>query len=133
MARKFVDPLVKEEYLEWLLVPPGQRIPPTKTAFAAEHDIAHNTLLYWERSDEFQNKLIGFKRKMASAWYADILGGLYELSQNGPPAQRVAASKLLLDHLNVHPNEDEVEEMSDEAKAAIRLVLVEQGYTVVDE
>lgn len=130
MGNRHIDPSIKEAYLEWLLVPPGQRTPSSKKDFSEMHDISHNTLLYWEKSEQFQQRLMEVKRAMSSAWYADILGGLFELSQNGPPAQRVAASKLLLDHLApsaVEQSEDEVK-LSEETTERITAILKEAGF-----
>jgi hypothetical protein len=132
LGNRHIDPSVKADYLDWLLVPPGQRDPLTKKEFCELHGVSHNTLLYWEKSEEFQVKLLQFKRNMAAAHYPDLIGNLIELAHNAPPAVRVQATRLLLDHIDVGKAvAEETEDIPKDAREKITAALREAGYKVV--
>lgn len=132
-GRRNIDDSIKQAYLEWLLTPPGFRDPETKKAMAERLGVTHVTLNNWEKNEEFQNELLKLKKAMAPSWYAEILAGLKELALHGPAAQRVSASKLLLDHLYVDAPEKEDDSLDEDTRLAIRAALKEGGYQVSGE
>ena len=126
-----INPEIKRQYLEWIMVPPGLREPKTKKELAELLGVSDRSFYNWEASEEFQAELRSIKLKMGARWYADLLGGLYDLAVNGPAPQRVAATKLLLDHLDVSPNEETKEDLAEDVKLAIKKALEEDGWQVV--
>jgi hypothetical protein len=75
----------QEEYLTWLLVPEGQRVPLLKREWAAAHDIHQNTLNNWEKKKAFIDRWrLGIEglnqspdktQKLLEALYENGLGG----------------------------------------------------------
>jgi hypothetical protein len=133
-GRRAVAPEVKEAYLDWLKVPPSLREPRTKKAFAEQWGITDRTLLNWEQTKEFKEKLLEFKKGLGSRMYADLIGAAYEIAMEGPMPQRMPAIKLLLDHIDLGGEEEGSKTaISEEVAAAIKEILTRDGYQVVGE
>lgn len=44
----------QEHYLQWLCTAPGERVPPTKIAYAKQTPVDYKTMLRWEKLDVFR-------------------------------------------------------------------------------
>lgn len=130
-GNRYIDPKLKVAYLEWLMTPPGNREPTTKLAMAEELGISFKTLYNWESEPEFQEKLRGLKLQWGSRWYPDILAKLMDIVLNGPPAQSVAAAKVLLAHIDIKDESKKEIEYSSEALEALTKALEKEGYDVI--
>lgn len=131
MVYKHIPTEVREAYLDWLMTPPGQRDPDTKKGFAEAHDISENTLQYWEKSDEFQQRILSLKTEWGAKYYPDILGRLIKIVQDGSDNAAVQASKVLLGHLKIQTEDEKTPEMESAKIEAIRKALEDQGYKLV--
>ena len=132
MSRRYIAPEVKAEYLEWLMTPPGERDPATKQAMAEHLGVADKTLYTWEKEPHFQEKLRTLKLEWGSRWYPDILSRLHDVVMNGPPAQSVAAAKVLLSHIDIKDiTKDDVPEMEKELLHKMKAILKELDYDVI--
>ena len=132
--KRNIDPAIKEEYMNWLLTPPGEREPSTKKEFAEEHNVSYRTLYYWEDEDDFQSALRELKAKWGTRWHGDILGRLMDIVQNGSDNAAVSASKVLLAHLRIPDDEnDQLDNVGEDVKRAIRKALEEEGFSVINE
>ena len=131
MSGKAYDDKVRDEYLNWLMTPPGQREPATKKLMAEHLDVAPRTLYNWEGSDEFQREMRTLKGKWGVRWYGDILGRLMNVVQDGQDGNAIRAAQVLLQHLEIAPEKaDEV--VTSEAVKAIADALKDKGYKVVE-
>lgn len=112
---------IAEQYVSWLLTPPGYREPATKKEFAAAHGVNVRSLYNWEKSEWFRNKIKTEKGDLSVTWLGDILGRLKEIVDSGPPKDAVAASRVLLGYLEVPetertgPDEDTVRKILEAA------------------
>lgn len=131
-GRRWVDPKKKAEYLEWLMLPPGEREPATKQDMATHLGVSYRTLYNWEAEPEFQEKLRSLKIEWGNRWYPDILNRLMEIVLDGPPAQSVQASKVLLGHIDIKTDKDSDIEFEEELMKRMREVARELGYEVMD-
>jgi hypothetical protein len=131
-GKRYIDPAIKAKYLEWLMTPPGDREPRAKTAMAEELGVSFKTLYNWESEPLFQEKLRTLKLEWGNRWYPDILAKLYDTVLNGPPAQSVAAAKVLLAHINIMDETKDTTEYSSEALEKISAALKDAGYDVID-
>lgn len=132
--RRNIPEGVKEEYLNWLLTPPGEREPSSKKAFAEENDVSYRTLYYWEEEEDFQEAQRKIKTKWGARWHGDILGRLMSIVAEGSDAAAVSASKVLLQHLHIPDDvRSQKEELNDDQKALIRELMEAAGYRVLDE
>lgn len=128
MAYKKIDPEIREKYLEWMMTPPLEREPDTKKGFAELWDVSENTLQYWEKSEEFQQRLLTLKKEWGAKYYPDILGRLINIIQEGSDNAAVQASKVLLGHLQIKTEDEKIAEQDNEKIALMRQWLEEQGY-----
>lgn len=132
VPRKGINPEIKEQYLDWLKVPPGLREPRTKKDIAEQLGVTHRTLLNWEQSDEFKAELLKFRKGLAANMYADLIGAAYEIAMEGPVQQRVSAIKLLLDHMEFQDEDKEKKNvLPEETAAAIEEILKAKGFQVI--
>jgi hypothetical protein len=131
-GRRYIDPALKQEYFEWLMTPPGEREPSTKEAMAKHLEVSYKTLYNWESEPQFQEKLRTLKLEWGNRWYPDILAKLYDTVLNGPPAQSVAAAKVLLAHINIKDEAKDTKEYSSEALEKISAALKDAGYDVLE-
>lgn len=132
MAKRYIDDEVRQRYLEWLMDPPGDRVPATKEEMAALLGVSRKTLYNWENSDEFQNELRRLREKWGVRYHSDILGRLMEIVQNGVDKDSVAAARVLLSHLRVDV-EEESSKMEDERRDAIKEELEALGFKTLDK
>lgn len=133
-GRRYIDPKVKTRYLEWLMTPPGEREPSSKEAFAEAEQVSSRTLYNWEQEDEFQEALRSLKVKWGNRWYPDILQSLMDTVLTGPPAQRVAAAKVLLQHIDIKEEANTGDlDVDNEAVRRISEALRAAGYTVISD
>jgi hypothetical protein len=132
-GNRYIDPKKKQEYLDWLMMPPGQREPATKIAMAEHLGVSDRTLYYWESEPEFQEKMRSLKLEWGNRWYPDILNRLMDVVQNGPPAQSVAAAKVLLQHIDVKDASKDSPEMEREVIKRMAAVVKELGYDVLED
>ncbi len=133
-GNRYIAPEVKEQYLEWLMTPPGDREPPTKEAEAEVLGVSGRTLYNWEKEPHFQEKLRSLKLEWGSRWYPDFLARLYDVVMNGPPAQSVGAAKVLLSHIEVKDDgKGDLPEMEQEMLRKMTAVLKELNYEVIGE
>lgn len=128
MGYRNIPDEVRDDYLNWLMTPPTERDPQTKTAWAEQYGVAYNTLQYWEDSEEFKAALRGLKTKYGARWHAEILDEVMGVVRDGSPTAKVSAAKLLLQHLDLGEKEDKATEVIPEAVEAIKKALEEQGY-----
>ena len=133
-GRRWVDPSLKLEYLEWLLTVPGEREPSTKTDMATHLGVSMRTLYNWEGEPEFQEKMRSVKLEWGSRWYPEILEQLMKVVAEGPPAQKVQAAKVLLQHIDIRDDDKaDTPEFEREVIKRMTAVLKEMGYDTVDE
>ena len=131
MVGKKYDDSVREEYLNWLMTPPGQREPSTKKELALQLKVSERTLYNWEGSDEFQKEMRTLKGKWGVRWYGDILGRLMSVVQEGQDGNAIRAAQVLLQHLEIAPVKADEVVTSEEVKA-IAKALEDRGYKVVE-
>jgi hypothetical protein len=131
-GRRWVDPSKKLEYLEWLLTVPGEREPATKTDVAVHLGVSMRTLYNWEGEPDFQEKMRSVKLQWGSRWYPEILEELMKVIKDGPPAQKVQAARVLLQHIDIKENETATPEMEQELLKRMTAVLKELGFDTVD-
>jgi hypothetical protein len=130
-----IDPAFKEQYLEWLMTPKGEREPATKEAMAEKLGVNSRTLWYWEKQPEFQAQMRKLKQEWGSRWYPDILARLMDIVENGPPAQSVQAAKTLLQHLDLadEDKKKKTEKADSEAIERFKAALKENGFAVLGD
>lgn len=132
-GKRWIDPQIKEQFLDWLMTPPGEREPATKTEFAEQFGVSPKTLYNWEREPKFQEKLFQLRVEWGNRWYPDILAKLMDIVLNGPPAQSVAASKVLLSHIDVSETKEAVRiQVSEELQKRMKELAEELGYEVIE-
>lgn len=118
---------VKQAYLEWLLDVPSDRTPPTKRAFAEEHDIAFKTLYNWEKSDEFREALLAVRKDWGAVYQVEVLARLMKVITEGRDSDAIAAAKVLFGHLDLGIAEDKKDQVDEQSVVAW---LEEQGFAV---
>lgn len=124
---------VRQEYLEWLMTPPTEREPRTKSEVAAVLGVSERTLYNWEGSEEFQSALKGAKLKWGTRMVPEILGELMRIvSSAAKDSDRVSAARVLLNHLNVDVD-DKADTPTSEQVAAVTKALEDAGYRVIGE
>jgi hypothetical protein len=128
-----IDRSVKEDYLEWLMTPPAEREPSTKTEVAEQLGVAISTLWRWEQEPEFQEELRSLRAKWGIRFHADILARLMTIVQEGTDTAAIQASKVLLPHIDTGPKPVSEEDISDEELRAIARALNEQGYATREQ
>ena len=119
---------VRWEYLEWLLTPPSERVPSTKTAMAEQLGVERKTLYNWEESEDFQVKLREVKQKWGVRFESDILSRLISVVDGGSDRDAIAAAKVLLGHIAVKDEGKSASGISDAQRAAIREELRAAGF-----
>lgn len=125
---------VKKDYLEWLMTPPAERDPSTKTEVAELLGVAISTLWRWEQEPDFQEELRLLRAKWGIRFHADILARLMKIVAEGTDTAAIQASKVLLPHIDTGPKPVSEEDISDEELRAIAKALNSQGYaTTKDE
>lgn len=124
---------IKPLYVDWLMTPPGQRDPETKTEFAELHGIARNTLWRWEGEPEIQKELLKLKVKWGVRLHPEILENLMDIVRNSQAdGSRVRAAEVLLKHLDVGEQEKTDSEMdSHEMIQSISKWLKENEFNVI--
>ena len=133
-GRRWIDPEKKIEYLEWLMLPPGEREPSTKTAMAESLGVTMRTLYNWEGEQEFQDKLRSLKVEWGNRWYPDILQRLMDVVVHGPPAQSVAAAKVLLQHIDIKDDSgNDAVDIDEELRKRMAEVARSLGYEVLED
>ena len=131
-GKRWIDPALKVEYLEWLMQPPGEREPSSKTDMAEQLGVSLRTLYNWEAEPEFQEKLRSLKIEWGNRWYPDILNRLMEIGLHGPPAQSVQALKVLLGHIDVKEiKADNDVIINEELAKRLKKLAEELGYEVL--
>ena len=133
-GNRYIKPEIKQEYMDWLMTPPGEREPDTKEAMAIHLEVSAKTLWNWESEPEFQEQLRTLRLEWGSRWYPDILSRLMDVVMNGPPAQSVAASKVLLAHIDIKDDQKaDLPEMEKEMLERMAAVLKELNFEVIGE
>lgn len=133
-GNRYIDPKVKRAYLEWLLTIPGEREPSTKTDMATHLGVSMRTLYNWESDPEFQAKMRSVKLEWGSRWYPEILEQLMKVVSDGPPAQKVQAAKVLLQHIDIkEDSQSDSPEFEREVIKRMAAVLQEMGYETLEE
>lgn len=133
-GKRYIDPSLKKEYLEWLMLPPGEREPDNKQAMAEHLGVSYRTLYNWESEPEFQERLRNLKIEWGNRWYPDILQQLMNIVLTGPPAQKVQAAKVLLSHIDIKSDDEGASpEMEREVIKRMTAVLRELNYDVLEE
>lgn len=130
MARR-IPKEIKDQYMEWLLTPPGEREPSTKKAFAETFDVAEKTLRNWEAEPAFQEQLRSLRAKWGVRWHGEILGELMKIVQEGAPSLKIQAAKVLLQHLDLQPEKTAIDK-SEETIIAIKEKMKEEGWKVLE-
>lgn len=97
-----------QEYLQWMLTPPAQRVPKTKRAWAEENDVAFKTLYNWEKADWFLKEVKAARGPLFSAWYGDIMGRMKEVVDTGADKDAVMAARLLMSLLELPEEKSKV-------------------------
>jgi hypothetical protein len=128
-----IERSVKEEYLDWLMTPPVERDPSTKTEMAEQLGVAISTMWRWEQEPEFQEELRLLKTKWGVRFHGEILGRLMDIVQNGTDTSAIQASKVLLPHLDTGPRAVAESDILPEELKAIRDALMENGYVVAED
>lgn len=129
-----IDDSVREEYLEWLMTPPGEREPATKQDVAAMLGVAVSTLWRWEKEPDFQEELRQLKAKWGVRFHGEILGRLMKIVQEGADSSAIQASKVLLAHIDVSGGaESSEDDLGLEELKAIRSALNADGYVTKSE
>ena len=116
------------------MLPPGEREPSTKTAMAEHLGVSMRTLYNWEGEPEFQAKLRNLKIEWGNRWYPDILQRLMDVVLNGPPAQSVQASKVLLQHIDIKEEKEAANvDLDEKLREKMIEVARELGYEVLED
>lgn len=123
---------IREKYLNWLLTPPAERQPQTKTDFADEHNVARSTLYEWENSDDFQEELRALIGKWGVRQYSEIMNKLMEILMTAPPTPAVAAARELLRHIDTTGGKQSEDEVTETKLKDIREALKKGGFAIVD-
>ncbi len=131
--RRNIDPKIKEAYLDWLMTPPAERVPKTKTAFSEKQNVHTSTLYVWENLPEFQEELRKLKAKWGIRWHGDILAKLFDTVMTAQATPSTAAAKVLLAHLDLTGPKSEEDELDEAALAKIRKALTKSGHKVVND
>ncbi len=131
-GKRWIDPKHKVAYLDWLMCPPGEREPATKQGMADHIEVSMRTLYNWEATPEFQEKMRSVKLAWGNKWYPDIMARLMDIVENGPPAQSVQASKVLLAHIDIKDEDNTPPEMEAELLKRMSAVLAELGYETLN-
>ena len=132
MANRNIPDATREAYLEWLMTPPPERDPATKTEMADRLNVAISTLWRWEQEPEFQEELRMLKTKWGVRFHGDILARLMDIVQNGTDTAAIQASKVLLPHLDTGPRTAKEEDLVQEQIDAITEALKKANYSVID-
>lgn len=127
-GNRHIDNQVKKDYLEWLMTPPTEREPATKTEVAEQLGVAISTLWRWEQEPEFQEELRQLRAKWGIRFHADILGRLMKIVAEGTDTSAIQASKVLLPHIDAGPKPDTEDDLLPEELRAIKEALESQGY-----
>lgn len=128
---RVIDDSVKKEYLEWLLTPPVERDPSTKTEMSEKLGVAISTMWYWEQEPDFQEEMRQLKTKWGVRFHGEILARLMDIVTNGTDTSAIQASKVLLPHLDTGPRALTQDNITDEQVDLIRKRLDEADYTIV--
>lgn len=129
---KRVPDSVRQQYLDWLLTPPADRSPATKTEMAELLGVERKTLYNWEDSEEFQLALTQAKAKWSVRFESDVLNRLIRIIHEGTDRDAIAASRVLLGHITTDDKGNSSQGLSAEQRAALRRELEEAGFTVSD-
>lgn len=118
------------EYLEWLLTPTAERIPPTKTELAELLGVSVQTLRNWSKDAWLQRELGERGRTLARVERAqDILDSLYEQARDPENPRSVQAAKVLLDYMDRPADQGataDPSELTDEELAEIALQILQR-------
>lgn len=133
MPNKYNYTEAKEAYIEWLLTPPGERTPETKTEFAEDWGTNRTTLYRWEQSDEFQAALRQTKARWGVVWHGEIIGKLMEIVRTRSDGVAVQAAKELLRHFEIDTSDDKDGDLSEEQLQGVKKALKEAGFQVLGE
>ncbi|KKK79227.1 hypothetical protein LCGC14_2835610 [marine sediment metagenome] len=114
MARRNIDKSVKDKYLDWLMAPPSERDPSTKLEVAVVLGVVPSTLYLWENTTQFQDELRQLKIKWGVKFHGEILGRLMSIVTNGTDTASIAASKVLLPHIDTGPREVKEDDLTEE-------------------
>src|SRR3970040_162075 len=88
-------------YFNWMLTPPVERVPATKTELAAGMGISTQTLYNYEKDPDFRRRISSAKEQLSAAWYGDIMGRLKTVVDTGAESNAINAAKVLLQHLGI--------------------------------
>ena len=121
-----------DQYLEWMMTPPGEREPEFKKDMSELLDVNRSTLYTWENEPDFQERLRELKSKWGLRWHGDILGRLMKIVIEGADSTAIQASKVLLSHLDLAPAEKESQELSPVKVEALSKWLKEHEFAVID-
>ena len=132
MAKRNINDEVKKEFIDWLMTPPSERAPATKTEMAEHLGVSLKTLYNWEKTDEVRASLRRLKIEWGARWHGDILQRLMEIVTEGPPAQSVSAAKILLQHLDTGTPEAEDKALNDDERHKLKVALEEEGWAVIE-
>jgi len=120
----------QEQYLEWLVTPASERIPPTQQAFAKQVGVDPTTLRRWEKKPTFKgewdrrvSEIQGSPertQKLLDALYAKALGG-----DNKAAQLYLQATNRLLPPTTVINTGSKAAELSDEELDALILNIAE--------
>ena len=130
-GNRVIDGSVKAEYLEWLLTPPAERDPSTKTEMSERLGVAISTLWRWEQEPDFQEEMRQLKTKWGVRFHGDILARLMDIVTNGTDTSAIQASKVLLPHIDTGPRAVSEGDITNEQVELIRKKLDEADYTLV--
>lgn len=70
-------------YMTWLALPKAERRPKTQRAFAAQFDVAEETLSRWKRLPGFSDATIVLAREFVKDDVPDILAKIRSLAKDG--------------------------------------------------
>lgn len=110
------------------MTPPTERTPKTKKEWAELNGVGERTVHNWDEDDYVKDQLRRLKSKYGQKWHAEILDELMGVVRQGPAASKVSAAKLLLNHLDLGPEEEKSQEATPEAIEQIKAALKKAGY-----
>lgn len=128
----------QEAYIEWLLTPPTERIPPTKAEFADVVGVTTQTLRNYARDPKVQKALRDRGRAINKVERAsDVLDALFKRATGSvegleTPASAVTAAKVWLDWVDRRTDDDSTVDLDNMTREEM-LALLEKAYDVVDD
>lgn len=126
-----------EAYLEWLLTPSSERVPPSKNKYAAQEGITTQSLRNYARDPWFQAELAKRGRAINKVEKAgDVVDRLFQLatdrSGDVSASAQVSAAKVFLDYVDRSVQEFTSQDLQDMSLDELREVIDDLERKMLD-